>query len=42
VDDGSGSDRTVSLKLDSAIYDPDFFWRLGHPGVVIEALLDSF
>jgi D-alanyl-D-alanine carboxypeptidase (penicillin-binding protein 5/6) len=42
VDDGSGTERTVSLKLDSSLVDPDFFWRLGHPTVVVGALIDSF
>ncbi|MET0713883.1 MAG: hypothetical protein ABWY57_03130, partial [Mycetocola sp.] len=42
VDDGSGTERTVPLKIDSAVYDPDFFWRLGHPAIVIDAWIDSF
>jgi len=42
VDDGSGTERTVSLKLDSSIYDPDFLWRLSHPVVLLETLIDSF
>jgi D-alanyl-D-alanine carboxypeptidase (penicillin-binding protein 5/6) len=42
VDDGSGTERTVSLKLDSSLHDPGVFWRLSHPGIVFGALIGSF
>jgi D-alanyl-D-alanine carboxypeptidase (penicillin-binding protein 5/6) len=42
VDDGSGTERTVSLKLDSSLHDPDFFWRLSHPGDLVGTWIDSF
>lgn len=41
VDDGSGEERTVSLKLGSSLHDPGVLWRLSHPFPVIGALLDS-
>jgi D-alanyl-D-alanine carboxypeptidase (penicillin-binding protein 5/6) len=41
VDDGSGTERTISLKLDSSLHDPGVFWRLSHPGIVFGALIDS-
>lgn len=42
VDDGSGAERSVTLTLDTALYDPGVFWRLSHPVVVLGALIDSF
>ncbi|HEV7848045.1 MAG TPA: serine hydrolase [Mycetocola sp.] len=42
VADGSGTEQSVSLKLDSSLYDPDFLWRLAHPGILIPTLIDSF
>lgn len=41
VDDGSGEERTVSLRLGSSLHDPGVFWRLSHPGPVIGAWLGS-
>ena len=41
VDDGSGEERTISLKLGSSIHDPGIFWRLSHPIPVLGALFDS-
>ncbi|MET4638579.1 hypothetical protein [Mycetocola sp. 2940] len=42
VDDGSGTERSVTLKLDKALHGPGVFWRLSHPVVVVGALIDSF
>ena len=41
VDDNSGEERAISLKLGSSLHDPGVFWRLSHPVAVIGALLDS-
>lgn len=41
VDDGSGTERSVSLKLGASLHDPGVFWRLSHPVDVLGALLDS-
>jgi D-alanyl-D-alanine carboxypeptidase (penicillin-binding protein 5/6) len=41
LDDGSGVEQSVSLKLESSLHDPGVFWRLSHPGTVVRALFDS-
>ncbi|GHD38814.1 D-alanyl-D-alanine carboxypeptidase [Mycetocola manganoxydans] len=41
VDDGSGEEQPISLKLGASLHDPGVFWRLSHPGAVIGALIDS-
>ena len=42
VDDGTGGDQKVSLKLGSSLHDPGVFWRLSHPGILLRALIGSF